>query len=185
MERSLSMTRSPVARAAALGLLLAFAGGARADLIPWTFNWEPSTGKITADSPGTGYITLTDEKPNQAVGETDVVATNLRTFSTATRDKPDHFTAKNYTLSLTLVDVLSGKGGTVAFTGNLDGTLTAQSANIKNTFTGQLTRQLVLGQHVYTITIDKYTPPGPPGSSNAGSINAHVKVTNFLPEPGA
>ena len=67
------------------------------------------------------------------------------------------------------------------------------NANVTNKFTGLITQQLILGNvakgfRTYTVTIGPYTPPGPPGASNAGSISAHVDVTdggviNKVPEP--
>ena len=53
------------------------------------------------------------------------------------------------------------------------------------------TQQLILGNTVFTVSIGSYTPPGPPDSTNLGSIGAHtiVRVSHitpveFLPEPG-
>jgi hypothetical protein len=170
----------------ALALLLAPIQTARADFIPWMYNWSRSPADIHADAPGTGYITLTDESLKTAVGDTDIVATNLRTFSTATRGHPDVFTAKGYTLGLFLQDVASGQSTTLTFTGQIDGTLSATSANLKNTFTGLTTQTVVLGDNRYTVTIGPYSPPGIPGAANAGSIAAHASVVvESLPEPGS
>jgi hypothetical protein len=87
-----------------------------------------------------------------------------------------------------LVDTSSGASGTLAFTGQFDGTLTAASSNIANTFTGKLTQSIVLGGNLYTVTMGSFTPPRPPGENNSGSINAHASVsvqTAFVtPEPG-
>src|SRR5262249_61159315 len=116
-----------------LAAMLAPVSSVRADLIPWMYNWSRSPSVINADSPGTGHIPLTDETLKSAVGDTDIVATNLRTFSTATKAHPDTFTAKAYSLSLFLFDSGSGQSTTFTFTGKLDGTLTASSANLKNT----------------------------------------------------
>lgn len=161
----------------------------RADLIPWMYNWSRSPSVINADAPGTGYITLTDETLKSAVGDSDVVATNLRTYSTATAGSPDVFTAKAYSLSLYLYDSASGQGGTLTFTGQLDGKLTALSSNLKNTFTGMTTQSIILGTNKYTATIGPYSPPGIPGSSNSGSISAHATITVEsvvdTPEPGS
>jgi hypothetical protein len=169
----------------ALAVLLAASATARAELIPWTYNWSRSPAVIKADSPGTGTINLSDEVPHTAAGNSDIVATNLRTFSTATSKLPDRFTNAKYTLGLNLFDIDAQVGGTVTFTGELNGTMTATSANIKNTFTGQLTQKLVLGHHLYIVTIGPYTPPGPTGSANAGSISAHALIRVVtLPEPG-
>src|SRR4051794_39657464 len=46
---------------AALGVLLFTTPAAKAELIPWMYNWSRSPSEIKADAPGTGYITLTDE----------------------------------------------------------------------------------------------------------------------------
>jgi hypothetical protein len=180
------MKRSPVTcLGVALVLILATAGSARAELIHWMYNWSRSPAVINADSPGTGYITLTDETTKTAVGDSNIVATNLKTYSTATVDNPDKFTAKPYTLSLQLTDVGSLQSTTLTFQGKLDGTLTAMSANIKNTFVGPTSYDVVLGENKYTITLPTYTPPGPPGTVNLGSISVRVEsLVTDLPEPG-
>jgi hypothetical protein len=190
MLRSFTMQLSPLPLTGlALALLLVPIQPARADPIAWMYNWSRSPAEIHADAPGTGYITLTDESLKTAVGNSDIVATNLRTFSTATAANPDVFTAQPYTLSLFLQDVQSGQSTTLTFSGHIDGTLTAMNANLANTFTGVTTQSVVLGDNRYTVTIGPYSPPGIPGSFNAGSISAHASVLvapiQNLPEPGA
>jgi hypothetical protein len=173
-----------------VALLLAFAPKVHADLIPWAYEWSRSPTDIHADAPGTGYISLTDEKHGSAVGDSDIVATNLKTVSTAIAANPDVFTAKSYALTLTLTDLTSGLSNSIIFSGFISGTLSSANSNLTNTYTGQTTQELVLGNTVFTTTIGAYTPPGPPGSSNLGSIGAHstVKVSHItvetLPEPG-
>ena len=175
---------------ATLALLLASASEAHADLIPWSYSWSNSPSQILADTPGTGTISLSNEKSGTAIGDSDIVATNLKTASTASTATPDVFTAKSYALTLTLTDQVSGTSGTLVFTGLISGTLSSASSNLANTFTGQATQQIVLGNTVYTTTISSYTPPGPPSSNNLGSIGAHatVKVSHIIvesvPEPG-
>src|SRR4051794_11074935 len=169
----MNSARVPVFGIALLALLAA-ATHARADLISWNYNWARSPDVIHADAPGTGYITLTDEQLHTATGDSDIVATNLRTYSSAAPETPDTFTAKAYTLSLFLQDVDSGLSGTVTFTGQFDGSISALNSNLKNTFTGQTTQTLVLGNHKYTASVGPYSPPGPTNSSNAGSIGAHA-----------
>lgn len=162
---------------------------ARADLIPWMYNWSRSPSQINADAPGTGYITLTDESSRLARGDSNIVATNLKTYSTATIESKDLFTAKGYSLTLNLTDVASSATASLTFTGKIDGWLTAQSSSLGNTFTGQITQSVVLGLNIYTVMIDGYTPPGIPGSVNSGSINAKARVkvetvVSQVPEPG-
>jgi hypothetical protein len=185
------MPRSPLAFS---GFVVAWAllapYSARADLIHWSYNWSASPADIHADAPGTGYITLTNESNQKVAGDSDIVATNLQVHSTATIDHPDFFTAKPYTLTLALTDQASNQSGTLTFTGQLTGTATAGNSLIGNAFTGMTTQQLVLGNDRYTVTISSYTPPGPPGTVNSGSIGAHANVTveqiiHTLPEPSS
>jgi hypothetical protein len=163
---------------------------AHADFINWSYSWSRSPGTIISDNhPATGYITLTEESLKSAIGDSNIVATDLRTFSTATSADPDRFTAKVYTLSLFLLDQDSGHSATLTFTGQFDGTLTASSANIQNTFLGQTTQSVLLGNNLYTATLDHYSPPGPTGAVNSGSISAHATITVATlfqqPEPDA
>src|SRR5436190_14856895 len=98
------MKPTPTALGAlALAALLTTTDCARADLIHWSYNWSRFPGEILPDNPATGgKITLTDESLKSAVGDSDIVATNIRTSSTAPDGTPDHYTNKAYTLSLFL-----------------------------------------------------------------------------------
>jgi hypothetical protein len=172
------MNNAPSIRAAALALILVSAPAARADWIAWTYSWSNSPQSILADNPaGGGSITLTNEPTLSAVGNTDIVATNIRTYSTASQSAPDTFTNKPYSLALTLTDSASGQTGTAVFNGVFNGTLTANSSNITNTFVGPTTVVLDLGKNQYSVSLTAYTPPGPTGSLNAGAIGAHATVT--------
>jgi hypothetical protein len=160
-----------------LAVLLLASGGARADLVPWSYNWTPSAPTILADSPGTGKILLSNQPAAAAVNSSDIVATNIRTASSATWAAPDHFTNAPYGLALTLTDKASGASGNLTFTGVFNGDLTALSANITNSFTGPQTQVLQLGANTYTVTMGSYTPPPPPGAFNAGAISAYAQVS--------
>jgi hypothetical protein len=172
------MSNAPASRAAALVVVLALAPAARADWIAWTYSWSNSPQTILADNPsGGGQITLSNQPTQSAVGDSDIVATNIRTYSTAPPSAPDTFTNKSYSLTLTLTDSASGASGTAVFTGIFNGTLTANSSNITNTFTSPTQAVLDLGNNQYTINLTAYTPPGPTGSLNAGGIGAHASVS--------
>jgi hypothetical protein len=155
---------------------LLLAGGARAEFISWSYNWTPTVSAVPADSPGTGKILLTNEATGSAINSSDIVATDIRTVSTAPYNKPDTFTSAPYGLALTITDKASNASGTVTFTGVFNGTLTALSSNITNTFTGPQVQVLQLGSNSYTITMGNYTPPPPPGAVNAGAISAYAQV---------
>ena len=172
---------------------LLLAGGARAEFIAWSYNWTPTVSAVPADSPGTGKVLLTNEPAGAAVNSSDIVASDIRTVSSAPYNNPDHFTNTPYGLTLTLTDKASHDSGTVTFTGVFNGTLTALSSNITNTFTGPRVQVLQLGGNVYTISMGTYSPPPPPGAVNAGAISAYAQVTVQsgttgvlqLPEPSA
>jgi hypothetical protein len=175
--------------AAALAALALAPLSARADLIQWGYNWKPKVSTLTGSLGG--KVSLTDEPAKAASGNSNTVVTNIHAFSSGTVESPDQFNHAAYAFTLTLTDVATHQSGTLAFTGYLNGTVTAASSNLTNTFTGLTTQQLVLGGNVYSVAIDQYSPPGPPGAVNAGSIDARVNVhpqitpppVHDLPEP--
>jgi hypothetical protein len=174
---------------AALIVLLTGAASARAGLVHWSYDWSSSPGQVFSDGAGTSKITLSDEKRRSVVGDSDVVATNLRTYSTAPDSNPDHFTNKAYHLSLAILDIQSNSQGTITFSGLFNGTVSAHSANIKNTLTTPTSQSVILGNYRYTAHMDFFAPPGPPGVNNAGSISAHVAIDvdliHHMPEPSS
>jgi hypothetical protein len=150
---------------------------ARADFIDWSYNWERNPVSVASGGAGTGGVSFTDEPTKMATGSSDVVATNIRVFSSATAQNPDVLPAgSTYTLKLTLTDKASGASSTLSFGGTLSGTFSASNANVTNQFTGELSQTVTLGANQYTVSIGPYSPPGPPSASNAGSIAAHVDV---------
>jgi hypothetical protein len=174
------MTR--VAKALLLAAFVALAmgpGRAHASFVAWSYNWTPSTLALPADVPGSGGLSLTNEPTKNADGTSDVVVTNIRGFSSASRSNPDKFTHAAYTFNLVLTDLASGQNAHMSFTGFFSGTMSATSSNIANTFTGITSRIAVLGGNTYTVTMGNYSPPGPPTASNAGSISAHVGVNEI------
>ena len=98
----------------------------------------------------------------KAFNSTDIVATNLTTFSNADPDHPAQFTHRTYKLTLTLIDQASNQSATLTFTGEFNGQLTSTSSNILNSFLGATSFSVVLGKHRYTVTMDSYAPPGRP-----------------------
>ena len=65
--------------------------------------------------------------------------------------------------------------------------MSAENANVANVFNDTSVHNLVLGTYNFAVQLIAYTPPGPPDQSNAGSISAHVTVSNAqvssVPEP--
>jgi hypothetical protein len=161
----------------ALALLLVASAGARADFIQWSYNWNIAPISVLSDS-GNGSVSFTNQPAQNASGNSDTVATNLKANSLASPSTPDTLNSTGaYTLTLSLTDTASGTTGTLSFSGKLSGSFSKDSANITNSFNTPLQQQLFLGDNTYTVTIGPYSPPGPPDSTNLGSIAAHVAVT--------
>jgi hypothetical protein len=173
---------------AALTLLLLAGVRANADFIQWSYNWDRNPVSVLSDS-GNGSVSFTNEPLKNATGSSDTVATNLKANSLALASAPDTLNSTGaYSLHLTLTDTASGMTGTLTFAGKLGGNFSKDNANITNTFTSPLTQTLFLGNDSYTVSIGPYSPPGPPSSTNFGSIAAHVEVsaisaTSTAPEP--
>jgi hypothetical protein len=111
-------------------------------------------------------------------GNSSLVATNIGTVS---RGGTFTFTNRPYSLSLYILDSDSQKYGKLTFSGVFNGTLDFDSAHITNTFTGPQIQSVVIGNHLYTVQIGSFTPPGPPQNyMNAfGSIGAQATVTTI------
>ena len=168
----------------ALAVCLLAGAQARAEFVSWDYNWTPSASEIPADNSSLGKITLTNEPGGQAVGDSYIVATNIKTASTADPSNPATFTDKAYALTLAITDDASGKSGAMTFSGVFSGTLSNKSAILMNTFTGPQTQSVQIGNHLYTVQIGPFAPPGPPPSHISGSISALANVTvKDVPEP--
>ncbi len=151
--------------------------------------WVNQVSAIAADSPGTGGISFTNEPQKDVTGNSDIVASNLKVFSSADPTSPDHLTTNGaYSFALVLTDKASGQVAQLTFTGKLSGTFSAGNSNVGNQFTGPTVtvngqpvvgQTVTLGQWTYTVTFPSnyYSPPGPPLASNSGSISAHVSIT--------
>jgi hypothetical protein len=190
------MKRFFTAHITALALVLLAGAGARANPIPpdqiqWTYNFSPATPAVLADGNPSAGVTFTNEPTKAATGSSDVVATNLRVFSSATAASPDTITGSNgnYSLTLTLstTDTMGTHTGNVTFTGTLSGSFSSQNSNVANLFGPNTMQTLTLGSVTFQVQLVAYTPPGPPDQANAGSISAHVTVSGArivdTPEP--
>jgi hypothetical protein len=149
------------------------------------FAWTATPGVLPANTgPGVIVILPTPSATSPAGG--DIPAVYLRAFSAASPTDPAQFAAADYTLTLILTDVASGRTGRpLTFTGHLDGTLAASTTDILNPFTGPQVRSERIGDNLYTVTIGNYGPPPPPDSGRSGSIGATVLVQPVSPEPPA
>jgi len=178
------MKRSSVALFGALAALLLAGSSARADFVQWRYNWTPSTLKVVSDTSPTSYVQLTNEPINkptgvQASGDSDIQMTNVKVVSDATRAHPDLFTLSTpVSFSLKLTDVASGLSTNLLFAIKFSGDVSTDSSHLRvdPASLGTMYTNIQLGNNIYNVANVSYTPPGPPGSDNSGSIAATVTV---------
>jgi hypothetical protein len=168
----------PTCAGIALTLLLLTGVSARAD-VSWSYNWAPSATQINANAGGPGYLTLTNEPGGSATGNSNTVVTNIQAYSTATSSNPAVFNNVPISFALQLTDAASGTSDTLKFSGYFSGNITATSSNVQLTFTSPMSETVTVGQNTYAVMVGTYTPPGPPGEVNSGSLNAFVTVTSL------
>jgi hypothetical protein len=172
-------------RALALVALLMPSAALRASPIVWSYDWSFSTHQVNSDGGASrGHIVLKPSSGNHLVGSSDIIAVNLRTFSTASPSDPSHFTNRPFSLDLVVRDDASGKFHDFHFTGEFEGTLSRTSADLHIKWTSPRTRSFDLNHRIFTVKIDSFVAPGAPDSGGIGAIGAHVSV-HHNPEPGS
>lgn len=176
------MKRSLVATALAVGLLClggspAWASPSATPDVQWSYNFTPNQQFVNGN-PG-GSVSFTSQPTLNATNNSDVVVTNLKVSSTATADSPDTLSSAGWSVGLKLTDVASNTSDTMLFGGKLSGSFSADFSNITNTpNSGESSYTWTAPSgNQYKVTLDGYTPPGPPSQTNLGSISAHVQVT--------
>jgi hypothetical protein len=178
----------PILLGGALAVVLGAAADARANFVPWTYNWSPGSAFLSSTT-GSGRLYTSNEPLGTVDGSSNIVVTDLRTASTAPRDHPDVFTNVAFTASLTIVDKLNNLTGTASFSGVFNGTISSGSAQLEFKLTSPQKVDVQLGKDLFAITFGRYSPPGPPSAQNTGSIASFVKVTDpppqNSPEPSA
>jgi hypothetical protein len=184
------MKRFLTAQVAAVALVLGIGAGAQAGPIPpsqvqWTYSFTPGAPQVFADGGPTGGVTFTSESPNTAMGNSDVVATDLKVFSNAMASNPDTLThSGGYSISMMLGTSVNGSPSstTLTFTGKLGNgpggyAFTNSNSQVTNVFGPNATQTITLEGYNFTVSLDAYTPPGPPSQGNKGSIGATVSIS--------
>src|SRR5262245_58069181 len=180
-------------------VLTSLLGGssARADNLPWSYNWTPNTLTVSDPAhPGT-KLHLTNEPLDadgnplskvDVTGDSDIVATQIKVESDAPAGFPDEFkNSPELSLKLKITDTTSGETFFTTFTGNFNtngadkSTASVANSNVKFTPTGTqlVTHTLADGSAEYTIKFVSYTPPPPMGAANQGSIAYHVSIRSL------
>jgi hypothetical protein len=166
------LLHSPRRHAAAAFVLLLCAAGARADLMGLSYTWNRAQFGAPANGgtrDGAAYFVL----PGPLTPATPVAPVAVGVF-TAFANGADSYSNVGYGLTLTIGDPNTGNSHTVAVTGQLNGTVTSDMANLSNTFTGGTGLQTFdfLG-HALTVTFGFTASPAAP-LNWSGAVTASV-----------
>jgi hypothetical protein len=188
------MNKSRITIAAACLATIASGIAANAQYFDYKATFSPTSG-TQALSDGSYGFTITGGSNNTGIGDSSISLGDIKTFAplnganTATFNVP-------YTIALAITE--SNKGGTVTgptitedLSGTISGTVSANSANLSNTFTS--TTPLVYtfpDGTAETVSGFAYVAPGAPGASTDGAFGASVKGNGIVnltntPEPGS
>jgi hypothetical protein len=164
----------------AWSILLLAGSSARADQIQWSERAVATPGTVWGEN-HQGQIVFTPQVRHGREGDTEIVAANLRTISTASANKPDQFINASFSLALRFHDDESGQNAEMRFNGVFNGTLAARSGHIAVDLSAATpaTQSMDLGHHLYTVTLHPQDL-GAPGGRYA--FTASVRVQHN-PEP--
>jgi MYXO-CTERM domain-containing protein len=169
----------------ALAVCLFASASARAEFIDFSYEWTAEPSEIVS---GSGKVTISTA-PGSASHEVGGLATNIHgadVSTTSTTPEPGDLFDTTFNMKLKITDTASGQSGFLTFAGSLMGKLTSTSSQLNSEFTTNVTQQLKLGNHKYTVTIDPTLVALPsPGSDTAAVIDARVSVVNETPEPSS
>ncbi len=171
---------------------------ARADLIPWSVDFNATSSQVFSDQGNVAGITFLHDSTYENHGSGGV-STLLRTFIApkATAGETFTFTDHPYNLVVKLKDGPSGAVGSLTFTGQFSGTLSMQMADITTTMSSPLIQHLRLGNDFYTVNLVAPPPfgkggpnfmmPGPPSTVWPGGFQASISAQAIprTPEPSS
>jgi hypothetical protein len=165
--------------------VLASGSRARADLIVWTERSFAKPVVLPATGPGKGAIVVvSDPFPSVHLhGTATIPVASLFAFSNDETKNPQTLKDVPITLTLKIHDLTQKMNGSVTFTGEVSGTLSAKQANITLTWSSTLER-LHLGQYWYDVTMHPLDPGGPHKTGYLGTLHATVNV-HHNPEPSS
>jgi hypothetical protein len=186
MRAALALPRPP-ALLALLSLCLG-ASAARADFIPWSYEWSSNPGTVLSADGGAG-VKFTPLSGTITDGTHDIKGFQLDALVSA--PGTHSFTSSPYTVSVKLTDGLTKESGTVNFTGALSGSIAADKVVLSNKLGNPFVKTVTLGQNVFTVTMGAFAAPGLPGSGVKGQLGADVIISpagaggppSAVPEP--
>jgi MYXO-CTERM domain-containing protein len=156
-------------------LLIALAAVQTAQAGPlWGYRSPGNTNVLTPGSDA--GLTFPNTSWTDTDGGGSIVVTPVQQWSVALATDPDK-AGGDYTFGLEVIDYASGMSGLVDFAGTLDGTIWKEGTALTNTFTGETTKSLDLGDFRYTVALDAFENPTGFGEEGAGKITADVTIT--------
>jgi hypothetical protein len=166
----------------ALALWLAGASTARAEYMGWTYSFDDSGLTINPNAgQAAGAIGIALPADGSATTAIPNVILAASTSALGTAASPaDQYVNAPYSVTLTVADPAANQAHAFTFNGLLNGSLTASSFQIANTFTGGSSQDSTLAGRDYHVTAGPFTLSPTTG---AGSIGFAVQVNDPTGQP--
>jgi PEP-CTERM motif len=164
---------------------------AHAELIDFSYQWTALPASVTSGTGNGSSVSITPQP--KGTGEYDTVlgqkafipSLELTSNTSAPDGSPAVFPdpskpagSAKFQLVLSLTDAASHKTNTLTFAGSVSGSLSVNTSTVKTTFDSPLTQTLLLGSHLYSVTLDPFSNVGIPGTTAPGFIGASVSAAS-------
>jgi hypothetical protein len=138
------------------------------------------TSHLTGSGRSTGSVAIALARGSNASAALGRAANRttigyITTSSSATAGSPDSYRTP-ITFSLALKDNDTGASTVVTFNALVTGTVSTRESSLNLVFQGGTTRQVRLGGHVYSVTLNSEMIHAPAPGSTPAAINASIQV---------
>lgn len=165
------------------GLLVMLTTGlATAGPLPVSWSYRNPLNEFTFADGASGGITIPNTVFQTLLGDGEIVASRVASYSIAPDAEPDKVTSLPYRFALELRDDLSGEVASLSFEGTLTGSLWRTGTSLGNRYTSQPVQTSDLGGSRYTVALAAFTAPTGYGDDAAGAILARVSIADIPPQ---
>jgi hypothetical protein len=141
----------------------------------WDYHWSIGPAPVLASGTGTVSLALGWD----GAGANKLLAAAVTTSSVAANSNPDVY-HNNFNLTLHLTDPASHQSGQLTFQGLINGTVSANNANLELTITKPV-QGLLLGGHMFWVSLPSELDLLRPGAGKVPTMYANVQTWNVAP----
>jgi hypothetical protein len=151
--------------------------------VSWSYQNPDNVAIYDLDNGARAGLTLQNSQPTTVTDSQDISAAKIIQWSIADPATADVVNNQSYRFKLKLLDIASNVSGIAEFTGILSGAIWATGTSLTNTFTGETSQMLTLGDNKYLIELTGFTAPNISGLDGFGQFLARVTVNPAAPPP--